>query len=111
MLRPTTKKEIRTFLGLVGYYQSFIPNLAAIAAPLSDLTRKRQPNKVVWGEPQERACAALKKAVISKPILMLPDVNKEFVLRTDASDIGLGATLLQNRDGHIFPVNMQAGSF
>ena len=35
---------------------------------------------------------------------MLPDVNKEFVLRTDASDIGLGATLLQNRDGHIFPV-------
>ena len=58
----------------------------------------------MWGEPQERAYAALKKAVISKPILVLPDVNKEFVLRTDASDIGLGATLLQNRDGHIFPV-------
>ena len=35
---------------------------------------------------------------------MIPDINKEFVLRTDASDIGLGATLLQNRDGHIFPV-------
>ena len=102
--RPTTKKEIRSFLGLVGYYQPFIPNFAAIAAPLSDLTRKGQPNKIVWGEPQERAYAALKKAVISKPILVLPDVNKEFVLRTDASDIGLGATLLQNRDGHIFPV-------
>ena len=58
----------------------------------------------MWGEPQERACAALKKAVISKPILMLPDVDKEFVLRIDASDIGLGATLLQNRNGHIFPV-------
>ncbi|RUS69253.1 hypothetical protein EGW08_022986 [Elysia chlorotica] len=102
--RPTTKKEIRSFLGLVGYYQPFIPNFAAIAAPLSDLTRKGQPNKIVWGEPQERAYATLKKAVISKPILVLPDVNKEFVLRTDASDIGLGATLLQNRDGHIFPV-------
>ena len=58
----------------------------------------------MWGEPQERAYAALKKAVISRLILVLPDVNKEFVLRTDASDIGLGATLLQNRDGHIFPV-------
>ena len=102
--RPTTKKEIRSFLGLVCYYQPFIPNFAAIAAPMSDLTRKGQPNKIVWREPQERAYAALKKAVISKPILVLPDVNKEFVLRTDASDIGLGATLLQNRDGHIFPV-------
>ena len=58
----------------------------------------------MWGEPQERAYAALEKAVISKPILVLPDVNKEFVLKTDASDIGLSATLLQNRDGHIFPV-------
>ena len=104
MPKSTTKKEIRFLLGLVGYYQPFISNFAAIAAPLSDLTRKGQPNKVVWGEPQERAYAALKKAVSSKPIPMLPDVNKEFVLRTDASDIGLGATLLQNRDGHIFPV-------
>ena len=60
--RPTTKKEIRSFLGLVGYYQPFIPNFAAIAAPLSDLTRKGQPNKIVWGEPQERAYAALKKS-------------------------------------------------
>ena len=87
--RPTTKKEIRSFLGLVSYYQPFIPNFAAIAAPLSDLTCKGQPNKVVWGEPQKRAYAALKKAVVSKPIQMLPDVNKEFVLRTAASDIGL----------------------
>ena len=46
----------------------------------------------------------MKTAVISTPILVLPDVNKEFVLRTDASDIGLGAILLQNREGHIFPV-------
>ena len=53
--RPTTKKEIRSFLGLVGYYQQFISNFAAIAPPLSDLTRKVQPNKIVWGKPQERA--------------------------------------------------------
>ena len=99
--RPSTKKEIRSFYGLVGYYQPLLPNFAA---PLSDLTPKGQPNKVVWGEPQERACAAPKQAVTSKPILVLPGVSKEFVLRTDASDIGLGATLLQNKYGHIFPV-------
>ena len=58
----------------------------------------------MWGEPQERAYAALKKAVISKPVLVLPDVNKEFVLRTDASDIGLGATLYRIGMGNIFPV-------
>ena len=73
--RPTTKKEIRSFLGLAGYYQDFIPNFAAIAAPLFDLTRKGQPNKVVWGEPQERCYHTLKHAIVSKPVLMLPNVN------------------------------------
>ena len=102
--RPTTKKEIRSFLGLAGYYQDFILNLATIAGPLSDLTRKGQPNKVVWGEPQERFYHTLKHAIVSKPVLMLPNIDEEFILRTDASDVGLGATLLQDRDGQIFPV-------
>ena len=76
--RPTTKKENRSFLGLVGYYQPFIPNFAAIAALLSDLTCKGQPNKIVWGEPQERAYAALKKAVISKSYLCSLTLIKSF---------------------------------
>ena len=52
---PTTKKEVRSFLGLVNYYRTHIPLFAAISAPLSDLTQKGQPNKVQWGEAQERA--------------------------------------------------------
>ena len=64
--RLATKKEIRLFLGLVGYYQPFISNFAAISAPLSGLTRKGHPNKVVWGELQERAYTALKKAAITE---------------------------------------------
>ena len=51
--RPTTKKEIRSFLGLVGYYQPFIPNFAAIAAPLSDLTRKVSLTKLCGESPRK----------------------------------------------------------
>ena len=53
--RPSTKKQLPSFMGLAGYYSDFIPNFAVIAAPLSDLTRKGQPNKVEWGEAQEKA--------------------------------------------------------
>ncbi|GFO27412.1 Zinc finger protein [Plakobranchus ocellatus] len=102
--RPKTKREVRAFLGLVGYYKEFVPNFAAVSAPLSDLVRKGQPNVVNWGDSQERACNSLKVAVTSKPALQLPDVNKKFVLRTDASDRGLGAALMQENEGTLFPV-------
>ncbi|GFN98208.1 Pol polyprotein [Plakobranchus ocellatus] len=53
--RPKTKKEVRAFLGLVGCYKEFVPNFAAVSAPLSDLVRKGQPNIVKWVDSQERA--------------------------------------------------------
>ncbi|GFO36119.1 Zinc finger protein [Plakobranchus ocellatus] len=102
--RPKTKREVRAFLGLVCYYKEFVPNFAAVSAPLSDLVRKGQPNIVNWGDSQERAYNSLKVAVTSKPVLQLPDVNKRFVLRTDASDRGLGAALMQENEGTLFPV-------
>ncbi|GFN87462.1 Pol polyprotein [Plakobranchus ocellatus] len=51
--RPKTKREVRAFLGLVGYYQEFVPNFAAVSAPLSDLMRKGQPYIMNWGDSQE----------------------------------------------------------
>ncbi|GFN96891.1 Zinc finger protein [Plakobranchus ocellatus] len=51
--RPKMKREVRAFLGLVGYYKEFVPNFAAVSAPLSDLVRKGQPNIVNWGDSQE----------------------------------------------------------
>ena len=102
--RPTTKKEVRSFFGLLNYYRDFIPSFATIAAPLSDLTRKGKPNKVTWGDAQERAFVDLQSALMRKPILKLPDYHKPFVLRTDASNIGLGAALMQEADGKLHPV-------
>ena len=102
--RPSTKKQVRSFMGLAGYYRDFIPNFAAIAAPLSDLTRKGQPNKVEWGEAQEKAYQTIKSYLTSEPILRLPDPAKTYFLRTDASNNGIGAVLMQTHDEKLFPV-------
>ena len=102
--RPQNKKQIRSFLGLTGYYRRFVPNYAQIALPLTDLTRKGQPNKLQWEEPQENAFLTLKSLLVQPPILHLPDLNKTFVVRTDASDVGLGAILLQEHQGILHPI-------
>ena len=103
-MRPTTKKEVRAFVGLVAYYRKFIPNMAVIATPLTDLTKNNVPNKVNWGDAEEAAFRTLKVRVSKYPILRLPESTKEFVLRTDASDVGIGAVLMQNHEDKLFPI-------
>ena len=105
--RPGTKKQVRSFIGLAGYYRDFIPNfaaIAAIAAPLSDLTRKGEPNKVEWGEGQEKAYQTIKSYLTSEPILRLPDPAKTYFLRTDVSNNGIGAVSMQRHEEKLFPV-------
>ena len=75
-------------MGLAGYYRDFIPNFAAIAAPLSDLTRKGQPNKAGWDEAQEKSYQTIKSYLASEPILRLPDPAKTYFSQTDASNNG-----------------------
>ncbi|KAK7115655.1 hypothetical protein V1264_001486 [Littorina saxatilis] len=95
--RPETKKQVRSFLGLAGYYREFIPNFAAITAPLSDMTRK--------GPAREKAYQTVRDLMSRDPVLRLPDTAKEFILRTDASDEGIGAMLMQEHGGKPFPVS------
>ena len=102
--RPKTKKQVRSFMGLAGYYRGFISNFAAIAAPLSDLTWKGQPNKVERGEAQERAYKTIKSYLSSKPILRLPDPRKTYFLWTDASNSGIGAVLIERHSEKLFLV-------
>ena len=101
---PTSKKQLRSFLGLVGYYRAFVPNFAAIAAPLTALNKKGTQGKLVWTETHEQAFQALKGHVCTQPVLCLPDVNKPFILQTDASADGIGAILLQEVNGVKHPV-------
>lgn len=103
--RPTTKKQVRSFLGLIGYYRNFIPNFSAVSAPLSDLTKKGQTTKVRWNEEQEIAFSTLIQKLSSSPILSLPDFEKAFFLGTDASEAGIGAVLLQEQGEFKFPIS------
>ena len=95
---PSTKKQVRAFLGLTGYYRKFIADYANLAATLTDLTKKDAPNRVKWTTECGHAFQALKDKLCSKPILKSPDFDRQFILQTDASDRGVGAVLCQHDD-------------
>ena len=95
---PQTKKQVRTFLGLTGYYRKFIPNYTEIPAPLTDLTKKSAPTRVQWTPTYDLAFGKLKELLCSKPVLNTPDFSKPFILQTDASNRGVGAVLTQIDD-------------
>ncbi|GJU74199.1 putative reverse transcriptase domain-containing protein [Tanacetum coccineum] len=90
---PITPSEIRSFLGLAGYYRRFIINFSKIAKPLTSLTQKNQ--KYVWGVEQKEAFQTLKNNLCDAPILTLPDGVEDFVVYCDASNQGLGYVLMQ----------------
>src|ERR1043166_9111822 len=89
-----TPTEVRSVLGLAGYYRRFIENFSKIALPLTQLTQKSK--EFVWGEKQEQAFQTLKQRLCNAPILTLPDGNENFVVYCDASHQGLGCVLMQN---------------
>ena len=80
---PTTPKEVKQFLGLIGYYRKFVPRFANVARPLTNLTRLDQPFE--WSDKCQASFELLKKALIKEPILRFPDPNKPYTLYTDAS--------------------------
>ncbi|KAL0533867.1 hypothetical protein IC582_028138 [Cucumis melo] len=96
--RPSTVSEVRSFLGLAGYYRRFVENFSRIATPLTQLTRKGVP--FVWSKACEDSFQNLKQKLVTAPVLTVPDGSGSFVIYSDASKKGLGCVLMQQ--GKIF---------
>ncbi|WVZ62795.1 hypothetical protein U9M48_012497, partial [Paspalum notatum var. saurae] len=91
--QPQTVIEIRSFLGLAGYYRRFIKDFSKIAKPMTALTQKNA--KFAWSSKCEEAFGTLKKLLTSAPVLAQPDITKPFDVYCDASGSGLGCVLMQ----------------
>ncbi|KAJ0502741.1 putative nucleotidyltransferase, Ribonuclease H [Helianthus annuus] len=90
---PKTPTEVRSFLGLAGYYRRLIQDFSKIASPLMKLTRKEV--KFIWGKEQEDAFKVLKEKLTQAPISVLPEGTDDMVVYCDASYSGLGCVLMQ----------------
>jgi hypothetical protein len=92
--QPQNVKELRSFLGLVGYYRKFVKHFGIIAIPLIDLLMKY--SAFVWTSEHEIAFQSLKTALVQAFVLVLPDFSKPISIETDASDAGVGVVLMQD---------------
>jgi len=92
---PKSVREVRSFLGLTGYYRRFIRHYASKAVPLTELTKADTP--WCWGPQQHSAFNALKAALSQAPVLVMPNPELPYEVYTDASNFALGAVLLQDQ--------------
>ncbi|KAJ4961944.1 hypothetical protein NE237_021854 [Protea cynaroides] len=90
---PKSVVEIRSFLGLAGYFRRFVEDYSRIAVPLTRLTKKGQ--KFMWIDECEKCIQTLKSRLVSAPILTIPEPSVPFTLYTDASGLGIGCVLMQ----------------
>lgn len=100
--RPNNRKQLRSYLGLAGYYRKFIPHFAQLAVSLTNLLKKNV--KFEWTPETEAAFIDLKSRLASQPILRPPNFKLPFCLAVDASGIALGANLFQVIEGIEHPI-------
>ena len=102
-----TLGDVRTLVGMIGYFRKYIPNFSITAEPLYVLLKKTdgQSNSskslISWAETQQEALDQLLLCLVKPPILAYPDHNKEFILYADTSGKWLGTVLFQNQEGDL----------
>ncbi|CAI7793981.1 unnamed protein product [Closterium sp. NIES-53] len=99
---PTNIPELQSFLGFVNYVRRFVPNMAGLTKPLTDLLHK--DTHFQWGEKEQSAFDTLKNILSSLPVLRLADPSRPFEVITDASDFTVGAVLLQDFGKGLQPI-------
>ena len=99
---PTNVKQVRSALGMMGYYRKFVKDYAKIAQPLNNLLKKN--TKFEWTKECENAFNVLKTKLVKAPILRYPHFDEEFVLAVDSSDYSIGYVLSQEHDGKLHPI-------
>ena len=97
---PTNVSEVKSFMGMLNYYQNYLPSLASIAEPIHCLLRKGTVWE--WGSQQKKAFSVAKKMLSEAPLLVHYDPSKEIVVHTDASPYGVGSVL-----SHVYPDNTE----
>ena len=100
--RPTTKKNVRQVLGLIGYYRKFIDRFAEITKPLSNLLKDDTPFK--WEDKHEQAFLTIKSILCTQPLLQYPNFEEPFLVTCDASSYAVAGVLSQGKIGSDLPI-------
>jgi transposase InsO family protein len=101
---PRSKRDVRSFLGFVGFYKSFIKDYSEIASPLTDLLKKDSPDLIPWSSETQRAFETLKRSLQEAPVLISPDFSKEMYVLCDSSQVACGAALCHMEHGQLRPI-------
>ena len=99
---PKNVKDVQSFLGLANYYRRFVKDFAKIGTPLTQLTQKDVPFR--WSDSCDEAFKSLKRALVTAPVLRLPDPSKDYFIEADASKFAIGAVLYQKEGRAKHPV-------
>jgi len=102
--KPRTKSQVRSFLGLTGYYRDFVPGFASNSFHLTEATKKSAPDIVSWSTDMNNEFVYLRDCLCSAPCLSIPLPSDSFSVHTDASSVGIGAVLSVTRGSRDHPV-------
>jgi O-acetyl-ADP-ribose deacetylase (regulator of RNase III) len=100
---PRNPKEVKSFLGLAGYYRKFVKDFSQISKPLTSLLKKEA--RFEWSDMCQNSFEQLKEILTTEPLLQHPDFTQPFLITTDASNSAIGAVLSQGRVGSDLPIS------